>query len=79
MADSPEEWTTKAIAPVPPGMWVKSGPVVAVLVQEHKTRGEERITLGYLTPKFTNSRHNFRSVTAQAVNATTIMASPSRA
>ena len=46
MADSPEEWTTKAIAPVPPGMWVKSGRVVAVLVQEHKTRGEERITLG---------------------------------
>jgi len=48
MSDSSEEWTTTAIAPVAPGMRVSgSAPIVAVLVQRHKTDGTERTVLGY--------------------------------
>lgn len=46
--DSSEAWNTRSIAPVAPGLRTANGhPAVAVLVQDHRTNGSQRIVLGY--------------------------------
>ncbi|SKU63087.1 hypothetical protein [Mycobacteroides abscessus] len=46
--DSSEVWETTAIAPLASGLHTVNGyPAVAVLVQDHRSNGSQRVVLGY--------------------------------
>lgn len=46
--DSSEAWETTLIAPLAPGLRTAEGrPAVAVLVQDHRSNGSQRVVLGY--------------------------------
>lgn len=48
MKDSSEAWETTSIAPLAPGLRTAGGhPAVAILVQDHRSNGSQRVVLGY--------------------------------